>query len=275
MLKKVLAGTFLMAFIVINGVSVYADDTDIPDNVTPIVNIEDANIDKEQVNQVNLEDQDLKIDMENADKVKILEPDDKLITTDEVILLSGKGTEGTKVLIEVYSIPELVRNDFDFDNLPESDTYILSFDKIIKIGPSGVFGEELELKQGLNKIVIYVIEKTTDEASEDEINEDEVSEDEANEDEANEDEVSEEINVEEISNKEIMEKQDTEEVSSDSEVNKNDSNLDTENISEDIEKTKVVEKYVYIKDISQAKENLDSIKEPGSSPKLDIPSKLD
>lgn len=250
MLKKVLAGTFLMAFIVTNGIAAYAiGDDDIIDNSMPIVNI-----DKE----FNSEGEALEAELEDAKEVEIFEPKDKLITTDKIMLLSGKGLEGTRVLIEVYSVPELVKSDFTFEHLPEDDAYILYLSRIVDIGSSGLFVEEFELKLGLNKIVVYIV-KTNEDIIEEETSKDlaeEISED----------------TVAKVS-EDMTEEQKNEESNNDSEKNEGNSSLNEENIDEDIEKTKIEAKYVYVQDISKAQEKLDSIIKPGTNPGLDIPSK--
>lgn len=89
-------------------------------------------------------------------ELEIVGPEDMSTTTDKVIILSGKGKEGTNVIIEVYSTVTISKDTFTLENLPEDDEYILMTSEEFEISSLGSFAKEVELKKGLYKIVFSV-----------------------------------------------------------------------------------------------------------------------
>lgn len=133
MLKKVVAGTLVLATILANGVVGYASGT-VNTTKDPSVKIES---------------------LEETPKYQILSPEkEKYATTDKVVLLSGRAPEGTVVSIEVYATTDLTRKNFNLDTLPDANDYICIYDELLKVGKSGIFGKQLELLLGVNKIVV-------------------------------------------------------------------------------------------------------------------------
>lgn len=98
----------------------------------------------------------MNVEVAQQQDLEITSPEDKLATTDNIILLSGKGKEGTNVTIEVYSTVSISKETFTLDNLPEDDEYILLLTESFEIGSIGSFAKEKELKKGLYKIVFSV-----------------------------------------------------------------------------------------------------------------------
>ncbi len=73
--------------------------------------------------------------------IEIIKPDsDHTITTNDKIVVSGKGKEGSTVLLEVYA-----KKDGKFTSTQK---------KTFEIGPIGLFMSEVKLKPGENKIVL-------------------------------------------------------------------------------------------------------------------------
>lgn len=144
MLKKVLTGTLVLFVICTVGTTVYA------------INGDDTDIVKENVEDVQVEK-----------KTEIISPKDNYITSEKVILLSGKAEENTKIVVEVYSKKKLTETDFDLKLMPKLDSineeeledeYDLLSKDSFEVGELGIFAQQLELADGLNKIVIYVQE---------------------------------------------------------------------------------------------------------------------
>ena len=86
MLKRVVAGTLVLATILANGAIGYASGT--------VNTTKDPNVKIES--------------LEETQKYQIFSPEkEKYATTDKVVLLSGKAPEGTVVSIEVYATTDL------------------------------------------------------------------------------------------------------------------------------------------------------------------------
>lgn len=89
----------------------------------------------------------------HADELKIISPKDKTISMNNVILVSGKGEEGTKLKIDTYLANLLSNEKIDLENPPEGG-YVLVVSEGIKIGATGNFAREIPLFKGLNKIQV-------------------------------------------------------------------------------------------------------------------------
>ncbi|WP_427340523.1 hypothetical protein [Caloranaerobacter sp. DY30410] len=172
MLRKVLTGALIIAIIGTYGTVGYSagNDSEVKNNDTNIEIVEEESI------------------------IDIIYPEDNLITTDNIVLLSGRAKQGLKIIIEVYSSASLTDVDFDVDisstkndgnekkdgdtkdvkeiektevtketkeakEIEEAEeTYTLESKEELEVGELGVFAKELELKPGKNKINIYVID---------------------------------------------------------------------------------------------------------------------
>ncbi|KPU27218.1 hypothetical protein TR13x_06570 [Caloranaerobacter sp. TR13] len=147
MLRKVLTGALVIVIIGTYGTVGYSigNDSEIENNDTNIEIVKKENI------------------------IDIIYPEDNLITTDNIVLLSGRARQGLKIIVEVYSSASLTDVDFNVDTLPINDssmekieepeeTYKLESKEVLEVGELGVFAKELELKPGKNKISIYVID---------------------------------------------------------------------------------------------------------------------
>ncbi len=97
--------------------------------------------------------------------IEVFHPQNNLITSDKNILLSGKTDNGNKIIVEIYSTPNITLNDYSsynfnflskIENEKENLIYLPPIIKEIEIGAFGIFAEELELKLGLNKINVYI-----------------------------------------------------------------------------------------------------------------------
>lgn len=97
-----------------------------------------------------------KVEVVEQKDLEIVGPEDKKTTTNNIVLLSGIGKEGTNVIIEVYSTVSINKDAFTLDNLPKDDEYILLWSEDFEITSIGSFAKELELKKGLYKIVFNV-----------------------------------------------------------------------------------------------------------------------
>ncbi len=93
--------------------------------------------------------------------VEIMSPEDKFSTSEDTILFSGRAKEGTNIIVEVYLVIDPIENYLDFDIVAENITadeickiYAL---KNLKVKELGLFSEEIELKAGYNKVVMYAI----------------------------------------------------------------------------------------------------------------------
>jgi len=100
--------------------------------------------------------QEPKIEVEEQKELEIVGPEDKKTTTNNIVLLSGIGKEGTNVIIEVYSTVSINKDAFSLDNLPKDDEYILLWSENFEITSIGSFAKELELKKGLYRIVFSI-----------------------------------------------------------------------------------------------------------------------
>ncbi|NMB07960.1 MAG: hypothetical protein GX981_06210 [Tissierellia bacterium] len=76
-----------------------------------------------------------------------------LATGEKVAVISGKAPEGTSIVIEVYGTTDLTGKKFNLNKLPSAKDYILISSETIKSGSVG-FGKEIELVNGINKIVV-------------------------------------------------------------------------------------------------------------------------
>lgn len=103
----------------------------------------------------NLRDEsNIKINNKSNDIV-VFRPEENLVTSDKTILLSGSGEKDSKIIIEVYSLSDSLRDKYSFENLPKEEDYLNPSKKEIKVGPFGIFLKELDLKLGINKIHVY------------------------------------------------------------------------------------------------------------------------
>ncbi|WP_069650727.1 hypothetical protein [Caloranaerobacter ferrireducens] len=147
MLKKVLTGALVIVIIGTYGTVGYSvgNDSEIEKNDTNIEIVKKESI------------------------IDIIYPEDNLITTDNIVLLSGRARQGLKIIVEVYSSASLAGVDFNVDTLSINDSsmedveeaeevYTLETKEVLEVGDLGVFAKELELKPGKNKISIYVID---------------------------------------------------------------------------------------------------------------------
>ncbi|KGG81269.1 hypothetical protein [Caloranaerobacter azorensis] len=176
MFRKVLTGALIIAIIGTYGTVGYSagDDVEIKNSNTNVEKAEEESI------------------------INVIYPEDNLITTDNIVLLSGRAKKGLKIIIEVYSSTGLLDVDFDVDisstkndgnekndsdieevkeienteateevqtkeTKESEDTYTLESKEVLEVGELGVFAKELELKQGKNKINIYVIDDEDEE----------------------------------------------------------------------------------------------------------------
>ena len=92
----------------------------------------------------------------NVDKNKyqVNVPEEALSSTGEkVAVVSGIAPEGTSIEIEVYGTTDLTGKKFNLNKLPKDSDYILISSETIKSGSLG-FGKEVELVNGINKIVV-------------------------------------------------------------------------------------------------------------------------
>lgn len=147
MLKKVLTGALVIVIIGTYGVVGYSVGND-------------SEIETKDTNNIEMVKKESTID--------IIYPEDNLITTDKVVLLSGRARQGVKIIVEVYSSSNLTGVNFNVDTLPINDTsmedvdveevYTLESKEVLEVGDLGVFAKELELKPGKNKISIYVVD---------------------------------------------------------------------------------------------------------------------
>ena len=89
----------------------------------------------------------------DSNEVKLINPKNKTITTNNVVLVSGKGQEGTNIKIDTY-LSNLLRNQKVDLNNPPKGGYVLVVSEDLKIGASGSFAVELSLLDGLNRIEV-------------------------------------------------------------------------------------------------------------------------
>ena len=89
----------------------------------------------------------------NENEVVLINPKNKTATTNNVVLVSGKGLQGTKVKIDTYLSNLLRDQKVDLNNPPKGG-YVLVVSEDIKIGESGSFARELSLSNGLNRIEV-------------------------------------------------------------------------------------------------------------------------
>ncbi len=163
MLKKVLSATIVLALVSATGSVAYSDvvfDKEKPTSLEPILG---PVLEPTTEIQVSLEKQ-----------LEVYKPETGIIS-DKIVLLSGIAAEGSKIIVEIYSTPNIsVResnlynyNLFNFDlgdlsvqeneeNEIEQDIYLPPVIKEVEVGAFGYFAEELELKFGLNKINVYI-----------------------------------------------------------------------------------------------------------------------
>ncbi|AFS79825.1 hypothetical protein Curi_c28330 [Gottschalkia acidurici 9a] len=89
------------------------------------------------------------------DTVQLISPQNKTVTTNNIVLVSGKGKQGTNLTIDAY-LSNIIKDKIDFNNIPK-DGYVLILSEDLKIGASGNFAKELTLKKGLHKIEVKVV----------------------------------------------------------------------------------------------------------------------
>lgn len=76
-----------------------------------------------------------------------------LSTGEKVTVISGTAPAGTNIVIEVYGTTDLTGKKFNLNRLPNEKDYILISSETIKSGSLG-FGKEVQLVNGINKIVV-------------------------------------------------------------------------------------------------------------------------
>ncbi len=85
----------------------------------------------------------------------IIKPDKQSYSSSEkVVLINGKAPSSTEVTIEVYGTTDLTRRNFNLDNLPLAEDYILIYTDSVVSGNMGFFQKQLDLVNGINKINI-------------------------------------------------------------------------------------------------------------------------
>ena len=91
----------------------------------------------------------------DKNKYQVNVPEEALSSTGEkVAVVSGIAPEGTSIEIEVYGTTDLKKEKkFNLNKLPKDEDYILISSETIKTGSIG-FGKEVELVNGINKIVV-------------------------------------------------------------------------------------------------------------------------
>ncbi|MBS4538503.1 hypothetical protein GOQ27_08505 [Clostridium sp. D2Q-11] len=86
---------------------------------------------------------------------KIIMPENNLVTSQKIILLSGKAEEDSSIIIKVYNFDELLSiNKSKLNN----DTSSIEEEPILttktEVGELGRYNIELKLPQGRNKIIV-------------------------------------------------------------------------------------------------------------------------
>jgi len=86
---------------------------------------------------------------------KIIMPENDLVTSQKIVLLSGKAEEGSSISIKVYNFDELLPTNKSKLN---NNTSYIEDDPILtttsEVGELGRYNIELELPQGRNKIIV-------------------------------------------------------------------------------------------------------------------------
>jgi hypothetical protein len=94
----------------------------------------------------------------DASKYAILNPEKLTYSTeDKVILINGKAPSGTEITLDIYGTidtADLRKSNFDLNNLPSEEDYILITNNKVTSGNMGLFSKQLDLVKGINKIVI-------------------------------------------------------------------------------------------------------------------------
>jgi hypothetical protein len=94
----------------------------------------------------------------DATKYAILNPEKTIYSTeDKVILINGKAPSGTEITLDIYATidsTDLRKSNFDLNNLPSVEDYILITNDKVTSGNMGLFSKQLDLVKGINKIVI-------------------------------------------------------------------------------------------------------------------------
>jgi hypothetical protein len=100
-----------------------------------------------------------------AIEYEIIKPERKSYSSSEkVVLINGKAPSGTEVTIEMYGTTDLTRRNFNLDNLPLKDDYIMISTESVISGNMGFFQKQLDLVRGINKIIIdFGVEGVEDE----------------------------------------------------------------------------------------------------------------
>lgn len=93
----------------------------------------------------------------NSNEVTLINPKNKTVTTNNLVLISGKGAKGTNIKIETYLANLLSNQCVDLNNPPKGG-YVLVVSEDIKIGASGNFARELPLVNGLNRIEVEAVD---------------------------------------------------------------------------------------------------------------------
>ncbi|SHH52225.1 hypothetical protein [Tepidibacter thalassicus] len=140
-MKKLGASLVICTLLASNNVLAFAD-------ATPIKAVEQKQIiKKEELKKEELKDKSTeKKEIEKNEELKntsieIIKPDsDYTVTTNEKIVISGKGEEGSSVSVEVYS--------------KKDEIYERTQTKNLEISAIGFFVTEVKLSPGENKIVV-------------------------------------------------------------------------------------------------------------------------
>ncbi|MDY0236000.1 MAG: hypothetical protein RBR71_08225 [Gudongella sp.] len=100
-----------------------------------------------------------------AIEYEIIKPERKSYSSSEkVVLINGKAPSGTEVTIEMYGTTDLTRRNFNLDNLPLKDDYIMISTESVISGNMGFFQKQLNLVSGINRIIInFGVEGVEDE----------------------------------------------------------------------------------------------------------------
>ncbi|WP_026895619.1 hypothetical protein [Clostridiisalibacter paucivorans] len=129
MLKRLITGTVALIIIGASSTVGYTDDLNKSNEL-------DANI------EVIKEEKEL----------NVVFPENNFTTSEDTVLLSGRGKEGTNITIEVYKISEKSTDSEDFEVTIEEK---LIGEYTVEIGELEVFNKEIKLEVGKNKILVY------------------------------------------------------------------------------------------------------------------------
>jgi hypothetical protein len=178
MLKRIMIGAVVLILISAFGTVGYAiDDETIlgPDSVDNQEIIEEEN-DSEK------DGEEIQDTIGEESSIEIISPEDNFTTSETTILLSGNAKEGSIITVDVYSVKSVEQISFPLKSESEEESsstesnievniqlkgkpskkettvikeeYEHQYSKTFEVGELGFFAEELELKEGKNKIAI-------------------------------------------------------------------------------------------------------------------------